>query len=615
MCGISGIFEHIHNREVDLSVLEAMTEKLQHRGPDAQGLHLDGRIGLGHQRLSIIDIAAGHQPMASDDGAVWITFNGEIFNFREIRSELKKHGHVFKTNSDTEVLVKCYCQYGEECLSHLVGQFAFAIWDGHKQILFLARDRLGQKPLHYSYIGERFVFASELKALHSLPDFPRAIDHIAVGQSLLCSAFIGERTMYKDVHELRPGHYMVVSAEAPCPDQKPYWDLPIGKELPKQAVDGDVIEQFTQHLKTAVETRLISEVPLGCFLSGGLDSTATTYLAAKAHPGQLSTYTLEYARQFDKSDTTNSMMVAEAINALPHLVRVSEDDYYQAMHKVAWHLERPFELGAASLFLLYEEAKKSSTVIITGEGADEFLGGYFNTPGLDLGNAIQSGKAGPMLPWVPYYNTILSLLSQEYLRESRVEEETSASLQRYCAQVPSGDTKQRLFYLFQKIFLVELLRSHDRLGLASSVESRAPFVDHRLVEWLWMLPYEWKVSGNVEKRILREAISRFPGIPNSIAHQKKKPIPSPKGESLRRQLALSLAMLKDSNSSLALYFDKKKTSDFLSMKNGYSKADPLELLRISHTLIALELTIRCFSKKSECPAFSQPDSKAARTDS
>jgi len=593
MCGIAGIFYFEKDQLVSENVLRRMTDSLEHRGPDDAGVYVNNHIGLGNRRLSIIDLAGGHQPMCNEDGSLWITYNGEVYNHNEVRACLLKKGHQFSTRSDTEVIVHAYEEYGTECVHHLQGQFAFAIWDDKNKQLFLARDRMGEKTLAFTVQQGAFLFASEVKALLLYPGLQAAISPYAVAESLLCNAVLEDRTLFETIRQLPPGYCLTISMKNGVDAPRRYWDIPM-KETSEQAGEETYIETVLDSIKKSVAACLMSEVPLGCLLSGGIDSSMITLWASRLAEGRLKTFTIEYTHQFDRDDTKFSELVARELKTEHHLFTVTEEEYYSSLEKISWHLEKPFDVGAATLYLLYKRIKENATVILSGEGADELLGGYFNLKGLGLKDAAASGLL-THVPWVDFQNEILGFLHPDFKKETQCEQRIPEVLQCYVSRVESANPLNRLLYLFLKIFLVELLQSHDRLGLASSVESRAPFLNHRLVEWLCRLPVMFKVNDGVEKYILRRSVEKTNLLPATVAQRAKRAIPSPKGESLRRQLRELSGLIFSPESRCAPYFDQAKLKQFLNAEGAYRGVDPLILYRVSFSLLTLEMLHRVFS--------------------
>ena len=597
MCGIAGTLP-LDGRRPDGHSLRKMIDRIRHRGPDDSGFHLDPFAGLGHARLSIIDSAHGHQPMCNEDGSVWTTYNGEIYNHEELRADLEGLGHSFSTHCDTEVVVHAYEEYGEDCVQHFVGQFAFAVWDSRERVLFLARDRMGQKPLHFTEFQGTFLFASETKALFAYPGLAPDFCPLAVSEALLCNAVLEDRTMFKGIRQLPPGHTLTVSDRKGVGSLRRYWDIPLCDE-PDERDEDYYIETFLHHLSDSVEARLMSEVPLGCLLSGGVDSSIIAFCLSHLAGVPPSTFTIGYRRQFDSTDVEFSGVASSALGSKHRLFMVDQDEFYSAISEVSWHLERPFELGAPSLYLLFERIVGKARVVLSGEGSDELLGGYLNLKGLGLGRAIDGTQSLRHVPWVEFHDQVLDLLHPDFKSHTDCAERIPDVLQSYYRdRMAKTGRANQVLYLFQKIFLVELLQSQDRLGLAWSIESRAPFLDHRLVEWISRLPIEWKVRGRTDKYLLRRSIEKRALLPATIARRTKKPIPYPKGESFRQQVEQAAQMLLSPESLSSVYFDTDKLRRFLTTERRRRGVDRIALYRISFSLLTLEALHRRFRSAS-----------------
>ena len=375
MCGIAGIL-HLQDNDAGVSgdTLKRMLSVIKHRGPDGTGLYQRKQIGLGHQRLSIIDLSGGHQPMSNEDGTVWITFNGEIFNYLELRQDLVKRGHKFSTQSDTEVIIHLYEDYGTECLKHLNGQFAFAIWDQNTQGLFLARDRMGILPLFYSKTQNNFYFASEIKSIFAAGEVYPEIDPSALDQIFTLWCTVPPRTTFKDVSELPPGHYMVVRNGNIQIQQ--YWDMDFSDGLSGIPFE-DAMEGLKDLLIDATRLRLRADVPVGAYLSGGLDSSVTTALIRNFSNSSLHTFSVSFEDK-DYDESIYQKALSTALGTEHHEVKCSYDDISENFPKIIWHAEKPILRTAPTpLFLLSKLVRDNNIkVVLTGEGADEILGGY-----------------------------------------------------------------------------------------------------------------------------------------------------------------------------------------------------------------------------------------------
>src|ERR1700732_2427267 len=376
MCGIAGMF-NLDGAAVAPESLQGMIRMLAHRGPDDTGFHTENGVGLAHARLSIIDLAGGQQPMCNEDSSLWITFNGEIFNYLELREELLAKGHRFATNSDTEVILHLYEEKKENCVEYLNGQWAFAIWDNQRRRLFLSRDRLGVRPLFYTQVKKTFIFGSEIKAIVANPAVTRELDISALDEVFTYWCTIPPKTLFRNIHELPPGHSMTVDVDGLA--VRPYWDHPFEKPsaFADPAQEQAYADQLLDLLVDATQIRLRSDVPVGAYLSGGLDSTLTTALVKKFTNAKLRTFSISFDEpQFDESSFQN-----EAVRFLDtehQDIRCTKNQIAGVFPDVIWHTEKPvLRTAPAPLYLLSQLVRKSGyKVVVTGEGADEMLGGY-----------------------------------------------------------------------------------------------------------------------------------------------------------------------------------------------------------------------------------------------
>ncbi|MBI4465239.1 MAG: asparagine synthase (glutamine-hydrolyzing), partial [Acidobacteria bacterium] len=379
MCGICGIVNFDPSLPVDKKLLERMTGVLAHRGPDDQGFFVEANVGLGHRRLSIIDLGGGRQPIFNEDRSAVIVFNGEIYNYADLTAELVKRGHSFRTRSDTETILHSYDELGDRCVDWLRGMFAFAVWDRRQRRLLLARDRLGVKPLYF-YRGETFfAFASEIKALLEVPSVPRQLDMEALDIYLSLRYVPGPRTMFKNIYKLQPGHLLVLDQNRIRIHK--YWDIPSGP--PQQRSIQEVLPEFQQLLEESVRLRLVAEVPLGVFLSGGLDSSAILAVMSKVIGGErIKTFSVGYVAEDAEEEKSNEFeyarMAARKFGAEHHEFRVSATDFRDAIPDLVWHLDEPLaDPSCIPLYFISKLARKHITVVLSGEGADEILAGYY----------------------------------------------------------------------------------------------------------------------------------------------------------------------------------------------------------------------------------------------
>lgn len=572
MCGIAGICHIDRPDGVSLETIKNMTGTLHHRGPDEAGVYLDDRVGLGHARLSIIDLSSGVQPIHNEDKSMWIVYNGEVFNYVELKQTLQEKGHRFYTTSDTEVILHLYEEEGPDCLGKLNGQFGLAIWDSRKKELFLARDRLGIRPLYYTIADQTLIFGSEIKAIFMNENVRREIDPVAMDQIFTFWTTLTPRTAFKDIYELPPGHYLKISnGEVKF---KKWWDIPLyGRSERLDSTPDEICQQVQELLQDAVRIRLRADVPVGCYLSGGLDSSGISALVVKNFNSDVRTFGIRFdADGFDEGKH-QSMMVSH-LNVNHTDLRATSEMIGASLPDCLWHCEKPLlRTGPVPLYLLSEVVRRSGyKVVLTGEGADEVFGGYnifreakvrrfwarcpessrrpelvgqlypyiFRNPRLK--RTLQSFFAkgldrtdDPIFShFIRWENTsrIKALFSQE-LNEAIGQydgyEQVRQSLPESYAR---ADDLGKAQYLEMAIFLSNYLLSSqgDRVAMANSVEIRLPFLDTRLVEFMARVPSKWKLLGLNEKHILKKS---FEGIlPDEIVSRPKNPYRAPIKSSL-----------------------------------------------------------------------------------
>lgn len=569
MCGIAGVF-NLDGRPADGELVERMTQRLRHRGPDDNAIFIDGAAGLGHARLAIIDPAGGRQPMHTADGTLTVVCNGEIFNYVELRETLRAAGRRFLTNSDTEVILHAYAEYGDNCVDHFNGDFAFAVLDQRRRRLFAARDRLGVRPLYYARAGDTLLFASEIKSLLACDALPRAIDPVALDQLFTFWSPLPPRTVMRGISELPPAHRMVV-ADGRI-DVSRYWDIAYDPSL-SPADEIGLGEALLALLDDATRIRLRSDVPVGAYLSGGLDSTVTTALACRALPGTVSTFSVTFDDpEFDESGYQRSV-VAE-LGTQHHALRIATHDIGAAMPSVVRHAERPMLRAApVPLFLLSRHVRDlGCKVVLTGEGADEMLGGYdiFKEAklrrfcGAQPDSMLRPRLFSRLYPYLPQ----LARQSPAYLRtffQARPDQlsdpffshrprwDLTARLKNFLAPelraaaarddavetlreaLPQDFTRWHPFNQAQYLETTMLLPGYilstqgDRVAMAHAVEGRFPFLDHRLVEFAARLPVKLKMRGLREKYLLKQATRHL--VPDAVRNRSKQPYRAPDAHS------------------------------------------------------------------------------------
>lgn len=564
MCGIAGIFQDDREASPSAALLSEMCDRIIHRGPDAEGKLLDGPVALGHRRLSIIDVAGGDQPIFNEDRTVAVVFNGEIYNHHALRTWLAGLGHTFRTQSDTEVLAHAYEQEGPDFVSRLRGMFAIAIWDKRKQRLFLARDRLGKKPLYYAHYSGRLTFASELKCLLADKDFDQTLDDQALSDYLSFMCVVSPKTIFARARKVPPGHYVVV--EAGRVQVVEYWDL--DPNAVERRPRRDVQDRLFQMLDDAVACRLESEVKLGAFLSGGLDSSAVVALMSRHTQVRTANIGFDVA-DFDESD--HAARVARRFRTIHHTQKIKVDAATEdELERLVWHLDEPFgDASAIPTHRVSGVARKSVTVALSGDGGDEVFGGYSRYR-KDL-RLAQLRSALPLSLRAPMFKTLADLmpkgrartasnelavderrahfLSVSYFRDAektamftpelqtRLGGYTSESvLNGHYARVDTKDPLAGMLYVELKTYLPDrMLMKVDKMAMMHSLEVRSPLLDHHLVEFGLRLPADLKIRDGQTKWIFKKAMS--PYLPPDILYREKKGFDVPLASWLRGPLA------------------------------------------------------------------------------
>ncbi len=583
MCGICGVAELDHDARASLANVEAMARVLVHRGPDAAGYHGDSRVALGFRRLSIVDLSGGHQPMSNEDGSIWIVFNGEIYNHLALRADLERQGHRYASRSDTETIIHLYEQYGQGCVEHLRGMFAFVIWDSVKQRLFCARDRLGIKPFYYTLAAGRFAFASEMKALFELPWLRARMNRSALPEFFALGYLSSQETMFEGISRLLPGHCLSLDLNERSPQSyiERYWDLRIAPEDTEES-DSDYIDQFRELFTESVRLRLMSDVPLGVFLSGGLDSSSIAAATVGLLKGGVKTFSVGYDDE-RSNELPFARRTAEFLGTDHKEILLGPRTFFNFIPRLVWHEDEPIVWPSSiALHAVSRLAGETVKVVLSGEGADELFAGYTRYPvtlfnmrcgrayermipsgiGRWVRNALDRRASGGAL-WRKlrhsflhypsafekiYFDNFLSVFSadaQAELFTAAVSEELSG-VSPYAASLAcfdSGDSRAdlltRLLALDIKTYLQELLMKQDQMSMAASVESRVPFLDHKLVEFGLRVPARLKVKLLSGKYIVRQAMKHR--LPPEVLRRSKKGFPTPIARWLRHQLFDSVA--------------------------------------------------------------------------
>lgn len=563
MCGICGVMNFDRNRAVERSTLEAMNRQIVHRGPDEDGFYVNENVGLAMRRLSIIDLKTGQQPVTNEDRTIWLVYNGEIYNHQELRPGLEAKGHRYRSRSDTETIVHLYEEYGRDCVKHLRGMFAFVLWDTRRRVLFAARDRVGIKPFYYRYTPQNFIFGSEIKTILAHPGVTAEFDRGSLPEYLAFGYLSGEQTMFRGVRKLMPGHTLELN-EAGELKIEPYWDLNISQQADSHP-ESYYVAQYREGLEQAVSSHLMSDVPLGVFLSGGLDSSVVAALATRARGGPVETFSVGYA-EAPYSELPFAQEVAAHIGSIHHEVRVSREEFFDALPKLIWHEDEPIVWpSSVALYFVARLARERVTVVLTGEGSDETLAGYARyaatlwnarldrawravTPaGLrrsvrrfiadsslvraDLRRNLQhsflgrDGSSWASFYFDNFYCAFSEREQQALLADGQPSPGAAYSHSLEYWQRSSGDLISRLLYTDIKTYLVELLMKQDNMSMAASIESRVPFLDHVLVEFATNIPARFKIHGMAGKFSLKRAVEDL--LPKSIIYRKKMGFPTP----------------------------------------------------------------------------------------
>ena len=563
MCGINGIaFSNRSRRQVDAKVLKSMRDVITHRGPDDEGIFIDGPVGLGHRRLSIVDVAAGHQPMSNEDGSLYITYNGEVYNHADFREGLEARGHIYQTHCDTETILHLYEEYGENCVEHLRGMFAFAIWDRNRKELFIARDRLGVKPLYYVHSDDgSFYFASEIKALLEARAVTPELNFAAFSDYLANHATSGEETLFMHVKRLMPGHTLIWRDGKIT--IKKYWDVSFVNASRYKRSDQDYIAEWGELFRKSVQLRLMADVPLGMFLSGGIDSSAIAAVMSTLVDEPIKTFSVAFAER-EANELEYARLVARAFKTDHHEVVISPDQFFEALPELIWHEDEPLaHPSSVALYFVSELASRHVKVVLTGEGSDELMAGYARYHktilNLSLGERYNrmvpasvrdlvrgriAGMSGSKLQRT-FLNRSTDLESiyfdnfavfprsdQEQLLTRETIDRTGGidpylGVRRVLADTDAKSLLDRLLYADIKTYLHELLMKQDQMSMAASVESRVPFLDHKLVEFTSSLPEKLKLHRSTTKYVLRQSMKGV--LPDQILTRPKMGFPVPIG--------------------------------------------------------------------------------------
>lgn len=611
MCGIVGLVYRDAFRPCGEDVVLAMRDIFPYRGPDDAGLYVDGPAGLGHRRLSIIDLGGGHQPMSDPSGRYWVVFNGEIYNYRTVRQELVARGHVFRTQSDTEVILALYAERGDECVHAMNGMFAFAIWDRGRRSLFLARDRMGVKPLYYADAAGAFVFASEIKALFASGEIQARCREEALAEYLVFRQVAGNDSMFRGVSAVPPGCTMTWRDGQTR--IRRYWSpLPEPGAEPVPAADAP--RMLRELLEDSVRLRLISDVPVGTFCSGGVDSSLVTAIAARQKGEPVNTYSIGFD-EADYDESRYAELVSKQYGTVHHELRVGNREFSELFPRMVWHNDEPLNFpNSVQIFALSRLAKERVTVVLTGEGSDELFAGYprYRIPGLT-----------GMYRRVP---RLLRRLARTWLNDHRLDK-----LERYAAMAADDvlvynssylptdaakglapglpaidvghrqaclaatrslglDSAMRASLLDQETFLVSILHRQDKMSMAASIESRVPFMDYRVVEFANRVPATLKLNRATGKAIVKAVAREF--LPSEIVDRRKSGFGVPLDRWCRADEGVGERILALPQDPAAGWLDRRLLSRLVSDHRSRVR-EHSELLWAALNLCTWRVTFRC----------------------
>lgn len=628
MCGICGKIQFDASRGVSRELLRAMTNSMHHRGPDDEGMYLFGNVGLGHRRLSIIDLNTGKQPITNEDGTVWIVFNGEIYNYQDVRKDLLGKGHVFATQTDTEVIVHAYEEYGVDFLSRLRGMFAFAIWDDAKKQLLVARDRVGIKPLYYYTTDKCVIFASEMKAILCDPTVPREINYPVIDRFLSYYYVPGDETLIRGIRKLDPGHYLICKNGKV--ETRQYWDLEFPAK-PKPVALEEAKDRLMELLKETVRLHMISDVPVGLLLSGGVDSSALLSLCIHESDKEISTFTIGFDGEGFDDERVYAKLAAERYGTKHYETTISAAQFRDFLPEYVRFMEEPVcEPPAVALYYISKLAKEHVKVLISGEGGDEAFAGYPNHRNMLILEKTKAA-AGPLAGVVSQalslagslsgdtrfgkYAALMRLRQEEYYRSRTAtpltlfnrdyagiySEDFLAQIDKDYSVRPSADLLasakafdplNRMLYVDTKTWLPDdLLVKADKITMANSIELRVPLLDHVILEYAASLPPGFKVNGTQTKYILKSAFENI--VPQEILNKKKTGFPVPYERWLGYEMRDYVAdVLLDPIALNRGYFRKEALEALLN--GGQSSQHSKEVF----SLLVLELWHRTFTAEN-----------------
>ena len=616
MCGICGVF-NLNGTPADSELIRRMSSSISHRGPDGDGAFISGPLGLGHRRLSIIDLEGGSQPISSPDGKLQLVFNGEIYNFIELREELTKRGHTFRTHSDTEVILKGYEEWGVDALQKFNGIFAFALWDENRGQLFVARDHLGVKPLYYTNVGSRFLFASEIKALLTDTECPKDLDLTALGELFTLRFVPSPRTLFRTINKLPPGHMMLVQASGIAIHR--YWTA---KPNISEACESELVERYQWLVNDAVSLQMRSDVPVGLFLSSGVDSNALLAIMSEQVNSPIHTFTIGFDGGERSNETDDARATAIRYGADHTEMIVSARDYENYYQRYLWDLEEPVgNETAAAFYFVSQIASRKVKVALSGQGADEPWAGYDRYKGVKfsqfyskLPHFLTDGMVRPLVSrvsrneklrraaesldesdvlsrFVKIYSFYTSAMKEKLFspwlkqRISADGIEARQALHDLQADVSGLDPLTQMLYIDTRANLPDdLLMVADKTSMANSLEARVPYLDYRIVEFIESLPPKLKLKGLQGKYLHKRALEKW--LPREVVHRKKKGFANPVNSWLRTSMRRYVGdCLLSEHAAVNRYFNQ----DYIRSLVAQHEAGKQNYLRHIYLLISFEL--------------------------
>ena len=621
MCGVCGVYSYGTGEPADERLVRAMTASIVHRGPDDDGFHFDGALGLGMRRLSIIDLEGGAQPIANEDGSIQVIFNGEIYNYRELRGELEAHGHTFKTRSDTETVVHAYEQWGLDGLARLNGMYGLALWDARQRSLVLARDPFGIKPLYYRDDGRTLLFGSEVRAILCHPAAPREVDPAALDEYLTLTFVPAPRTAFAGISKLLPGHALVCGPDG-AKLHRFYRVVP--RPLTGRS-EAELVAELQERIEAAVKRQMVADVPVGAMLSGGVDSSTVATIMTEAAGGPIKTFTVGFAGEFTGNELAPARAMARRLGSEHHEVVISADEYAEFLPRSIWRLEEPVATSSTlALYKVSELARRHVKVVLTGQGADEPFAGYPRYLGERYGAlyrllpaAVREGVVAPLAERLPrneqLKRAVRSLGTAEPLeRFRRIYTIVDEPLKRRLYGQPAGtatgngqratgvgtlaggngnghdpihlwqadvagmDSLSQMLYVDARLSLADnLLLYGDKMSMAVSLEARVPFLDLELMAFVESIPPRFKIKGRTQKHILKQAVARW--LPPEVIARKKIGFATPVDQWFRGDLRATVEdRLLAPGSACRTYFDaavlREMIDDHRRGRHDYKRA-------------------------------------------